>query len=80
MVSGSTTLGDEERRIVEDVFAAGDAASAVMVRRTEVDFLPGDMPVPCRARADQGAALALSGDGVPRRHHRLRSCSRSARS
>jgi putative hemolysin len=46
MVSGSSTLGDEERRIVEDVFAAGERGlREVMVPRTEVDFLPGDMPV-----------------------------------
>ncbi len=46
MVSGSTTLGDEERRIVDDVFAAGERGlREVMVPRTEVDFLPGDMPV-----------------------------------
>ena len=46
MVSGSTTLGDEERRIVEEVFAAGERSlREVMVPRTEVDFLPGDMPV-----------------------------------
>jgi putative hemolysin len=46
MVSGSTSLGDEERRIVEDVFAAGERSlREVMVPRTEVDFLPGDMPV-----------------------------------
>src|SRR6188472_1997312 len=45
MVSGSTTLGDEERRIVDDVFAAGERnLREVMVPRTEVDFLPGDMP------------------------------------
>jgi putative hemolysin len=45
MVSGSTTLGDEERQIVEDVFAAGERGlREVMVPRTEVDFLPGDMP------------------------------------
>jgi putative hemolysin len=45
MVSGSTSLGDEERRIVEDVFAAGERSlREVMVPRTEVDFLPGDMP------------------------------------
>ncbi len=45
MVSGSTTLGDEERRIVDDVFAAGQRGlREVMVPRTEVDFLPGDMP------------------------------------
>jgi putative hemolysin len=46
MVSGSTTLGDEERRIVDEVFAAGDRGlREVMLPRTEVDFLPGDMPV-----------------------------------
>ena len=46
MVSGSTTLGDEERRIVDDVFAAGERGlREVMLPRTEVDFLPGDMPV-----------------------------------
>lgn len=45
MVSGSTTLGDEERRIVDDVFAAGERSlREVMVPRTEVDFLPGDIP------------------------------------
>ncbi len=45
MVSGSTTLGDEERQIVNDVFAAGERSlREVMVPRTEVDFLPGDIP------------------------------------
>jgi putative hemolysin len=45
LVSGSSTLGDEERRIVDDVFAAGERGlREVMVPRTEVDFLPGDMP------------------------------------
>ncbi|HKX14816.1 MAG TPA: hemolysin family protein [Propionibacteriaceae bacterium] len=45
MVSGSTTLGDEERRIVDDVFAAGERSlREVMLPRTEVDFLPGNMP------------------------------------
>jgi putative hemolysin len=45
LVSGSTTLGDEERRIVDDVFAAGERSlREVMLPRTEVDFLPGDMP------------------------------------
>ena len=46
LVSGSRTLGDEERQIVDDVFAAGDRSlREVMLPRTEVDFLPGDMPV-----------------------------------
>jgi magnesium and cobalt exporter, CNNM family len=45
LVSGSTTLGAEERQIVEDVFAAGERVlREVMVPRTEVDFLPGTMP------------------------------------
>jgi putative hemolysin len=45
LVSGSRTLGDEERRIVDDVFDAGDRSlREVMVPRTEVDFLPGEMP------------------------------------
>ena len=45
MVSGSTTLGDEERRIVDDVFDAGSRGlREVMLPRTEVDFLPGNMP------------------------------------
>jgi putative hemolysin len=45
LVSGSSTLSDEEREIVDDVFAAGDRGlREVMVPRTEVDFLPGDMP------------------------------------
>ena len=83
MVSGSTTLGDEERRIVEDVFAAGERSlREVMLPRTEVDFLPGDMPAHQAVRElHQGAALALSGDRrFRRRHHRLRSRPRSARS
>ena len=45
LVSGSTTLGDEERQIVDDVFDAGSRSlREVMLPRTEVDFLPGDMP------------------------------------
>jgi putative hemolysin len=45
MVSGSRTLGAEERQIVEDVFSAGERGlREVMVPRTEVDFLPGAMP------------------------------------
>ena len=82
LVSGSTTLGDEERRIVDDVFAAGDRGlREVMLPRTEVDFLPGDMPAHKAVRELlQGAALALSGDGrVRRRHHRLRARPRPAR-
>ncbi|MBO0811261.1 MAG: HlyC/CorC family transporter [Microlunatus sp.] len=45
MVSGSESLGEEERRIVEEVFAAGSRSlREVMVPRTEVDFLDADTP------------------------------------
>src|ERR671912_1959497 len=45
LVSGSTTLSAEERQIVDDVFDAGERSlREVMLPRTEVDFLPGDMP------------------------------------
>ncbi len=45
LVSGSETLGDEERQIVEDVFEAGDRQiREIMIPRTEVDFISGQMP------------------------------------
>ncbi|WP_415110059.1 hemolysin family protein [Propioniciclava sp.] len=45
MVSSSATLGDEERQIVDEVFAAGQVTlREAMIPRTEVDFLDGDMP------------------------------------
>lgn len=45
MVSSSVTLGDEERHIVDEVFAAGQVTlREAMLPRTEVDFLDGDMP------------------------------------
>ncbi|GAA2179176.1 hemolysin family protein [Brooklawnia cerclae] len=46
MVANADMLTDEERRIVDDVFDAGDRSlREVMVPRTEVEFLAGDMPV-----------------------------------
>lgn len=46
LVFTSPTLGRSQRRIVDEVFAAGDVSlREAMVPRTEVDFLPGDMPV-----------------------------------
>jgi magnesium and cobalt exporter, CNNM family len=46
MVSGHEALGEEERRIVEDVFEAGDRQiREVMVPRTEVDFIDAATPV-----------------------------------
>ncbi len=46
MVSGHGGLGEEERRIVEDVFAAGERqVREVMLPRTEVDFLDASTPV-----------------------------------
>ncbi|HHV19939.1 MAG TPA: HlyC/CorC family transporter [Propionibacterium sp.] len=45
MVSSSLTLGDEERRIMDDVFDAGERSlREVMIPRTEVEFLDGDLP------------------------------------
>ena len=46
MVSGHQELGEEERRIVGDVFEAGDRQlKEVMVPRTEVEFLAADLAV-----------------------------------
>ncbi len=46
LVHGHRTLGDEERKIVEDVFEAGDRQlREVMIPRTEVDFLEDSTPV-----------------------------------
>ena len=45
MVHSSVTLGDEERKIEDEVFAAGQVSlREAMVPRTEVDFLSGDTP------------------------------------
>jgi putative hemolysin len=45
LVSGSPTLGKEERRIVEEVFDAGSLRlREVMVPRTEVHFLRNNLP------------------------------------
>ncbi len=44
MVANADALSDEERAIVDDVFDAGDRSlREVMVPRTEVDFLDGQM-------------------------------------
>ena len=46
LVSGHHALGEEERRIVEGVFEAGDRQiREVMIPRTEVDFLDASTPV-----------------------------------
>ncbi len=51
LVHQHETLGDEERRIVEDVFEAGDRQiREVMIPRTEVDFLDASTPVYKAAR------------------------------
>ncbi len=45
LVSSHETLTDEERRIVEEVFEAGDRQiREVMIPRTEVDFVDASMP------------------------------------
>jgi putative hemolysin len=57
MVGSSTTLGDEERRIVDEVFAAGQVSlREAMIPRTEVDFLDGSMPAYKAIREVQGAS------------------------
>jgi putative hemolysin len=51
LVSGSETLGAEERQIVEDVFEAGDRQiREVMIPRTEVDFIAAQTPAYKAAR------------------------------
>ncbi len=46
IVAGHETLGGEERRLIEEVFAAGERQlHEVMVPRTEVDFLDASTPV-----------------------------------
>lgn len=56
LVMGSATLSDEERQIVDDVFDAGDRTlREVMVPRTEVDFLAGDMAANQAIKAVRGA-------------------------
>ena len=46
MLTAHQSLGEEERKIVEDVFATGDRqVREVMRPRTEVDFLDAAMPV-----------------------------------
>jgi putative hemolysin len=46
LVNAHETLGEEERRIVEDVFEAGDRQiREVMIPRTEVDFVDANTPV-----------------------------------
>jgi len=46
LVAGHETLGGEERRLIEEVFAAGERQlHEVMVPRTEVDFLDESLPV-----------------------------------
>ena len=45
MVTQSTTLTDEERQIVDEVFASGERSlREVMVPRTEAEFLDGNIP------------------------------------
>lgn len=56
MVGSSQTLGDEERQIVDEVFAAGEVSlREAMIPRTEVDFLDGAMPAYKAFREVQGA-------------------------
>lgn len=57
MVVSSSTLGVEERTIVDEVFDAGERSlREVMVPRTEVDFLPADMPIARAYREVRGGS------------------------
>lgn len=56
LVTGSQSLGAEERKIVDELFDAGERSlREVMVPRTEVDFLAGSMPAAAAMKAVQGA-------------------------
>jgi putative hemolysin len=56
LVTGSQSLGVEERNIVDQLFDAGERSlREVMVPRTEVDFLAGSMPAHAALREVQGA-------------------------
>lgn len=56
MLSSSSTLGAEERGIVDELFDAGERSlREVMVPRTEVDFLAADMPIGLAYREVRGA-------------------------
>jgi len=56
LVTGSTSFGVEERKIVDQLFDAGERSlREVMVPRTEVDFLAGSMPVHAALREVRGA-------------------------
>lgn len=56
IVAGSQSLGSVERGIVDEVFDAGEhTLREVMVPRTEVTFLPADMPVQRAYREVRGA-------------------------
>lgn len=51
MVAGHGDLGAEERRVLDDVFGAADRQlSAVLIPRTEVEFLDAAMPLTEAAR------------------------------
>jgi len=56
LVTGSQSLGAEERKIVDELFDAGERSlREVMVPRTEVEFLAGSLPAHMALRAVQGA-------------------------
>jgi putative hemolysin len=56
MVTSSESLTQEERQIVDEVFAAGERSlREVMVPRTETEFLDGDLPAYKAVRALESA-------------------------
>ena len=68
MVTNSLTLGQEERRIVDEVFDAGERTlREVMVPRTEAHFLDAAMPAAKALRETKGAPYSRYPviDGTP---------------
>ena len=62
VVASAEMLGIEERRIVDDVFDAGDRSlREVMVPRTEVDFLDGELPPTGRSASCRTPSAPLPG-------------------
>jgi len=56
MVTTASSLSEEEREIVDEVFAAGERSlREVMVPRTETEFLDGNMPAHQAVRALESA-------------------------
>ncbi len=67
IVAGHGALAEDERRILDDVFSAGERTLGEVMRpRGEVTFLPGSMPLPAAAvtvAASPFSRYPVTGDG-----------------